>query len=138
MPQTSHITVRSLALMYLGALCGTALMLSAYVAFAESSPDPEFRHMAPARFYFLIPFFALWPLAFGAVAEAFFFQKRASPLRWQSAWVLVGLAYSLVWLTFGLASILQPFYLLPLSYLGALLSAYLLHIVCGSQAQHAA
>jgi len=124
--------------MYLGAFGGTALMLSAYVAFAESSPNPEFRHMAPARFYFLIPFFALWPLALGSVSEAFWFQKRAAPLRWQSAWVLVGLAYSLVWLAYGMAGILQSPYVLPLSYVAALLSAYLLHIACGSRGPSAA
>lgn len=123
--------------MYLGTFCGTALMLSAYVAFAESSPNPEFRHMAPARFYFFIPFFALWSLALGVVAEVFWFQKRASPFRWQSAWVLVGLAYSLVWLPYGVAGILQIPYVLPLSHISAFLSAYLIHIVCGSRGRRA-
>jgi hypothetical protein len=124
--------------MYLGAFCSTALMLSAYVAFAESSPTPEFRHMVPARFYFFIPFFALWSLAIGTVAELFWFQKRASPLRGHSAWFLLGLAYSLVWLAFGLTSVLQSSYVFPLSYVVAFVSAYLLHTVCGSDAPHAA
>ena len=94
--------------------------------------------MAPGRFYYFIPFFALWSLALGVVAEVFWFQKRASLLRWQFAWVLIGIAYSLVWLAYGLAGVLQSAYALPLSYVGAFLSAYLLHITCGSRTPHAA
>jgi hypothetical protein len=141
MPQETPInalSVRNLALMYLGTLCGTALLLSAYVSFAESAPDSAFRHMAPARFYFFIPFFAFWALAIGTVAEILWFRKRSAPLRWRSGWLFLGVAYSSVWLAYGLANVLPPPYALPLSYVSAFLSAYLLHIICGSRSRHAA
>lgn len=143
MPQDTRInalSVRNLALMYLGTLCGTALMLSAYVSFAESAPDPAFRHMAPVRFYFFIPFFAFWVLGIGVIAEVFWFRKRTGPLRWQSSWLFLGVAYSCVWLAYGLAGIFpdpSP-WALPLSYLSAFLSAYLVHAICGSRSPHAA
>ena len=124
--------------MYIGALCGTALQLSAYVSFADSVPDPGFRHMVPARFYFFAPFFAIWALGIGAVAEIFWFRKRSAPLRWQSAWLFLGFAYSGVWLVYGLASVFQAPYALPLSYISAFLLAYLLHVLCGMPRSHAA
>ena len=113
-------------------------MLSAYVSFAESAPDPAFRHMAPVRFYFFIPFFAFWALGIGVIAEVFWFRRRSAPLRWQSSWLFLGAAYSCVWLAYGLPNVLQPPYALPLSYISALVSAYLLHIICGASSPHAA
>ena len=143
MPQDTPInalSVRNLALMYLGTLCGTALMLSAYVSFAASAPDPAFRHMAPARFYFFIPFFAFWALGIGVIAEVFWFRRRSAPLRWQPSWLFLGAAYSCVWLTYGLAGVLPhpSAWALPLSYLGAFLSAYLVHVLCSSRSPRAA
>ena len=118
--------------MYLGVFCGTALVLSAYVSFAEAAADPSFRHMAPARFYLFIPFFAFWAFAIGIVAELIWFQRRMAPMRWDLSWFFLGLAYSGVWLPYGLAGVWSNDYELPLAYIAALLSAYLVHLVCGS------
>lgn len=131
------MSLRNLALMYLGAICGTAVLLSAYVSFAGSTPDPEFRHMALARFYFFIPFFALWAFSIGVLAEAFWFQRRAPHLRWSSAWAVLGVAYSLVWLPYGLGAFQFP-YAIPISYLLAAAVAYIAHRVFGARRARAA
>ena len=114
--------------MYLGALCGTALLFAAYISFAEVSPDPAFRHMVPARLYAFTPFFALWAFAVGVMVEVFWFQRRAQLPSSSVAWLALGLSYSLVWLIYALPGISQPLVLVPLSYAAAVICACLVHL----------
>ena len=129
MPQmSSNLSPRNLALMYLGALCGTELLFTAYISFAEAAPGPAFRHMVPARLYLFSPFFALWAFAVGVIVEVFWFRRGAQPINSSVAWLVLGFAYSLVWLMYGLPGISQSFVVVPLSYAAAFACACLIHL----------
>ena len=122
-------SIRQLLLMYVGTLCGTTGLLSAYVWFAEATPEAAFRHMAPVRFYFFIPFFAFWALGVGVAAETLWFGRLGTPLRSSAGCLFLGAAYSGVWLGYGVAGVWRSALLFPLSYLAAFALAWLIHVI---------
>src|SRR6266404_291475 len=123
--QVKAVTTNQLLCLFLGTLSGCAIVVFSYVALTNASivPNDEatWPHMAPERFYYFIPVFAILAFAFGALVELLFFQKRGFHLRWSIAWVMLGLAYSAIWLFYCLALLFGPrLYLLPLSYVAAI------------------
>jgi hypothetical protein len=82
------------------------MWLSSYISFVQSRPfDSELNDMAPERFFAFIPFFAFfafWALGVGVVAETFLFLPRYRPLRHPVAWIMLGVAYSLVWVFYAI------------------------------------
>jgi hypothetical protein len=127
-----------LLLLFLGALAGCAAICSAYVALTYSvmlPGDPRtWPHMAVERFYFFIPLFAIWAFAIGVLDEFLIFQRRGLYLRWPGAWVLLGLAYSAVWLFYCLSFALpRGLYLLAISYATAAVLAWVIHIAFRAQ-----
>ena len=100
--------------LFVGALFGTALLLSAYVAQVNAAIDlnnPEtWPHMGPERFFFFIPVFALFLSAFAALVELVILPRFGHQLRARnsSCWFWVGAAYSLLLLGYNLSFVLGP------------------------------
>lgn len=114
--------------MYFGALSGTAIWLSSYISFVQSRPfDIELNHMAPERFFAFIPSFAFWALGVGVVAETLWFVSRYQPPRSQVAWIVLGTAYSLVWVFYAIR-IHSP-WMFVASYIIAFAAAAVVHVV---------
>lgn len=85
----------------IGALAGTAIILVAYVAQLNSSVVAP--HMAAERFYYFIPGFALFAFLLGAMTEIAVFQSIGWHVRAGVGWILLGVAYSAVFLPYNLA-----------------------------------
>lgn len=121
------MSIRDLIAMYFGALCGTTMWLSSHVAFVQSRPfDQELNHMAPERFFLLIPLFAFWVLGVGVIIETLGFLPRCRALRSRFAWIALGLAYSLVWVFYAIR-IHSP-WMLAASYVLAIVAAVVVHV----------
>ena len=114
--------------MYFGALCGTAIWLSSYISFVQSQPfDIELNHMAPERFFAFIPLFAFWALGVGLVAETLWFLPRYRPLRSTVGWIMLGIAYSLVWVFYAIRS--HSPWMFVASYVLAFAAAVVVHVL---------
>jgi uncharacterized membrane protein len=86
--------------------------------------------MAPERFYFLIPVFAVLVWSFGVFAELVFLGRATARVRSPLGWVMLGVAYSAVLSAYNLSFPLgKGVHLLPVALMAAVLGVALVHHV---------